>query len=80
MTTTTKPRHRLERWCFRHRRTLASVAADMGIDRANLTKWIKGYRPIPATRAEEIEALTNGAVPLTAWMSDYQSPKGEFNV
>jgi len=52
----------------------------MGIDRANLTKWIKGYRPIPATRAEEIEALTNGAVPLTAWMSDYQSPKGEFNV
>jgi len=60
--------HPLSTWCWQQRISLAAFARRLGVARGTLNNWVHGHRPIATERAREIETLTDGAVPVEAWL------------
>lgn len=61
--------------------TQAAFAAELGVKPPTVSQWLNGDRPVPPTRAIEIENITKGAVtrqilcPSFPWDSAYKKRK-----
>jgi transcriptional regulator with XRE-family HTH domain len=66
----TEPGKRLLAWLEEQGQSQVWLAAQLGVARAVLWRWLAGKQTPRVTFAVRIERLTGGAVPVAMWSTD----------
>lgn len=65
----------LQDWLARHGVTYAAFAADIGVSRASVSRWVRGERTPHPELALAIQKATGGHVPVSVWSQTDRLPK-----
>ncbi|MDG4650087.1 helix-turn-helix transcriptional regulator [Roseibacterium sp. SDUM158017] len=57
--------------------TQGAFADALGVSQPTVNRWLKGQAKPSWEKAAEIERVTGGMVPVSAWVSHYSSPSSE---
>lgn len=66
----------LKDWLARSELSFAAFAADIGVSRAAVGRWVRGVRTPHPRLALRIEEHTRGHVPVSVWTETSHLPKG----
>lgn len=65
----------LQEWLTRNGITCAAFAADIGVSRASVSRWVRGTRTPHPELALAIQKATRGHVPVSVWAQTDRLPK-----
>jgi DNA-binding transcriptional regulator YdaS (Cro superfamily) len=66
----------LKDWLARNEQSYAAFAAEIGVSRAAVGRWVRGVRVPHPRLAVSIEEKTRGHVPVTVWAETSHMSKG----